>query len=454
MKISDQIKAVLLERAAVIKKLETHSLIVVTKTGEGESAVESIRRFTEAEQKTHDDLVAEIAAIDKQIVGLKAMESVLASQAVEVGAGGQPKPTPGLEVKPGFKAFKGQAFTRYVCALARSKGNLMQAELFARGWNDTTPEVGQILKAAVAAGTTTDPTWAAPLVQYNNMVSEFIELLRAETIIDKIKGLRRVPFMTRIPRQTSGSSAGWVGEGLSKPVSKLGFDTVLFPFAKIAVIIVITQELARLSSPAAEVLAKDDMIAAIAAFMDSQFLDSTVAPVTNVHPGSITNGVTPIPATGHTVATVTADISASMLAITNANIPMKSPVWIMSPTLQMFLMTLRTAQDLFAFRDEMSRGTLMGIPFIVSTAVVVTSGLSSLVLLDAAEIMYADDGQAVIDSSAEATLQLDDSPSTPPTTLVSLWQQNMLAIKAERFVYWERRRLPAVQVITGAGATA
>jgi hypothetical protein len=36
---------------------------------------------------------------------------------------------------------------------------------------------------AVAAGTTQDPTWAAPLVNYRIMTDEFIELLRPATIV-------------------------------------------------------------------------------------------------------------------------------------------------------------------------------------------------------------------------------------------------------------------------------
>ena len=142
------------------------------------------------------------------------------------------------EPKP-FKAFKGQAFTRYVMALACSKGNLVQAVEIAKRWHNETPEVVEVLRAAVAAGTTTDPAWAAPLVNYQVMASEFIELLRAETILGRLNGYRSVPFNIKIPRQTAGATANWVGEGLSKPVSRLVLDQVTLPWAKIAVICVI-----------------------------------------------------------------------------------------------------------------------------------------------------------------------------------------------------------------------
>ena len=51
------------------------------------------------------------------------------------------------------------------CAKLVCNGNLHEAaEYAAKRWNDSTPEVALTLKAAVAPGTTTDATWAVPLV--------------------------------------------------------------------------------------------------------------------------------------------------------------------------------------------------------------------------------------------------------------------------------------------------
>jgi len=67
--------------------------------------------------------------------------------------------------------------------------------------------------------------------------------------------------------------------------------------------------------------------------------------------------------------------------------------------------------------------------------------------------MLADDGSVTIDMSREASLQMDSAPTDPPTAatvLVSLWQQNLVAIKAERFINWLKRRPQAVGWISGA----
>jgi valyl-tRNA synthetase len=74
-------------------------------------------------------------------------------------------------------------------------------------------------------------------------------------------------------------------------------------------------------------------------------------------------------------------------------------------------------------------------------------------LLSAPDILLADDGQVSIDASQEASLQMDtapDSPATASTTFVSLWQQNQIGIRAERYINWAKRRSTAVAYISNA----
>jgi HK97 family phage major capsid protein len=272
--------------------------------------------------------------------------------------------------------------------------------------------------------------------------------MRPETLLGRMTGFRSVPFMVRMPRQTAGATAGWVGEGQPKPVSKLAFDSVTIPHTKIAVIIAITEELARWSSPSAEATVRQDLVNTVSDFMDKQFVDPLVAGVANVNPGSITNGVTPIPSTGSTVAQVTTDLNAAMSAMAVAGVPMRSRYWLLHPRTENYLRTLRTAQDVFAFRDEMNTGRLLGIQFISSTNMPIVGNLTSIVLVEASEIFVADDGEVMIDISREASLKLDTTPASSAEELVSLWQNNLVGIRAERYVYWSRRRDAAVQRIS------
>jgi HK97 family phage major capsid protein len=355
-------------------------------------------------------------------------------------------------------------------ALIASKGNMMQAEQIARNyWRDTTPQLAELFRAigqcggaesfvaqtraASSAATTTNPAWAGVLVYAQTMASEFIELLRPKTILGKLPDLRRVPFNTRMIRQLSGvSTAGWVGQGMSKPVGDLTLDAVTMPFTKVAVIVAMTEELARFSDPSAEMVVTDDMVLAIGQFLDKQFIDPANAPVANVNPGSITNGVTPIASTGSTVAQVTADLGTMLANMSGAGIPMDAPAWIMNARSQIYLGLLRGAMDQPAFPSVSTANTLLGFPIITSNSVPLGVGpgfLGMIVLLDQRQIFLADDGGVSLDVSREASIQLDTTPATPPAPLTSLWQQNLIGIKAERYIYWMRRYPQAVQLLTG-----
>jgi HK97 family phage major capsid protein len=438
-------------------------------TALSETAANDNRLFTEDEKKAFDKDQGEVRDIDAQLERLAEAERQVAGRA-------KPAPAPGndnggrAEVKP-FKPFKAQGFVRMVLAVARTKGNIHAAAEFATRWKDQTPEVeivlrtiaqtgempSEVFRAAVAAGTTTNPTWAGPLVYAQNLASEFIELLRPATVVGKLP-LRPVPFNVSIPRQTSGVAAQWVGEGQSKPVGQLNFDRLPIPWAKTSVICVITDELARFADPSAEMLVRDDLVLAIAQFVDLQFLDPTVAPLANVRPGAITNGgagvVISVPSTGLTVAEITADTTSLMKQMAAANLPMLDLRWIMTPAARITLQNIRTVQDLIAF-PEVGQGQFRGYPIVetnnVPTVTVPgpTLGQTSLILMDCSQILHASDPVVDVQSSNEASLQMDTAPATPPAPLVSMFQQNMLAIRAEQYQYWVRRHDKCVGMITG-----
>lgn len=419
-----------------------------------------------AATEEYDGLDSEVKSIDAHLKRLDALEKANAATAkpidavIDTKSGSEARVPARVEVKAANLP-KGTAFTRYAIALARSKGNLMQAAEIAKTWSDSTPEVESVLKAAVSAGTTTDTTWAKPLVEYTNMTSEFAELLRPATIIGRIPGLRRVPFEIKIPRQTGGSSVGWVGENKPKPVSALSFDQISLGRAKTAGIVVITDELARASSPSAEQIVRDDLVAQTAQFLDSQFVDPAKAAVANVSPASITNGVTPVTASGTDAEAARADAKALMSKFLTANLSLSGAVWIMTEVQALGFALLLNPLGQPEFPgiqiNGASGGTFMGLPVVLSENVPLnaTSGSegSRIILAKANEILLADDGETMLDVSSEASLQMDsapDSPASATTVMVSLWQMNLIGIRAERYINWAKRRAGAVQYIDSA----
>ena len=411
------------------------------------------RTLDAAESEEFDTLSDEITATETHIKRLETMEKSAIASAKPVTDVSGMRERSSITVKATNPVAKGTAFTRYVIAQCRAKGNLMQAAEIAKQWSDT-PEVEQVLKAAVAAGTTTDATWAAPLVPYQQMSNELIELLRPETIVGKMTQLRNVPFNVRIPGQTQGSTVNWVGETKPKPVSALAFEDITLRFNKIAGIVVISDELARLSTPSAEAIIRGDLVAQIAQFTDDSFINPAYAAVTDVRPASVTNTATVVPASGTDADALRADVRAVYSTFIAANMSTAGAVWVMTSTQAMAIGMMMNPLGQPEFPGiGATGGTLLGLNVIVSETVPGDSNGSIIVLLKQSEILLADEGGVTVDVSREASVQMNstpDDPATAATVLTSLWANNLLGIRAERMITWRKRRPQAVAYISGA----
>lgn len=452
MKISEQLAAFDARRKGITARMEE----LMAKAGE------EGRTLDASETEEYDGLAADLKAVDEHTTRLKAHEAAMVAKAAPVAAdAGRPAPGAGSAYDLGNRqpisvqrnAPKGTGFTRYCMALAVSKGNIVQAERLATQHFKDTPEVATVLRAAADAGTTSDPTWAGPLVQYNDMVSEFIDLLRNATILGRMNAVRRVPFNVRIPRKTSGSTGSFVGEGAPTPVREMAFDNITHPWAKASSIIVVSAELARMSNPAAEALCRQDLIDGISEFLDKRLVDPVYAGVSGTSPASLTHGVSPRQASGATLAAIDDDVAHLMRHYAAANLGLASGVWVMSPSLAITLSMLRTNQDTPAFPGmSVNGGTFYGLPAVTSNSVAPSGspGDQHLILVNQNEVLLSDDGQMMVEASAEASLQMNDEPSAGAQSLVSLWQNGLLGLKVDRWIYWSKRRSQAVQFIDGA----
>lgn len=225
------------------------------------------------------------------------------------------------------------------------------------------------------------------------------------------------------------------------------YDKATGGFSKVAGIVAITEELARFSTPSAEGVIQQDLISTISQFLDQQFIDPAVAAGANgLSPASITNGVKAIPASGKDAAAVRADVKKVFQAYIAANLSVAGAVWIMSETTALSLSLMLNALGQPEFPGlTMAGGTFFGLPAILSQTVG-----DNIVLAKASEILFADDGGVTLDVSREASLQMDSAPVAGATELVSLWQNGFIAMKAERFINWKRRRAEGVQYLSGA----
>jgi HK97 family phage major capsid protein len=477
--------------AEQLTALEATRAAKAARMGEVQSkASEEGRTKDEAEREEFATLRDEIKAIDAELVDLHEVEKMNGHRALAVVDGRRSTPraaeddsdsrstdaryrAPAQPIRTEPKLDKGIGFTRIVKCIAAGRGNLLQAHELARNTYGDQSEVALSVKglarigssnnidlierAAVQGGTTTDSDWAGPLVfPYPRLATEFLEFLRPRTILGRITGMTQIPFNVNIASQTSGGTAGWVGEGAAKPLTQWGYSSVNFRWAKIAAIVVQTEELMRFSSPSSDQLFRDELVRAIAERQDLDFLDPANAGTANIKPAAVTNGVTPIVSTGNDADHVRLDLENLLATYDAANLTLTNPVFIMSQTKARALSLMRNAlgQREFPELNLMGDGNFEGIPVVSSQYVTRfgTTGGEYIILINAPDIWFADDGQVTVDASREASLQMDSAPTEEAsggggTTTVSMWQTNSIAIRCERYVNWQKRRTAAVAVL-------
>lgn len=349
----------------------------------------------------------------------------------------------------------GVLFARYVRALAVAKGDPLSAQAYAdgrgRAWYST-PEVANALKALTGPVGTDDYTAAQRAVW-----RDFAEFLRPRTVVGRLQGIRRVPFKVRMIAAGQGTGAGWVGEEAPIPVSAMDLTDggeQLFAL-KSGGIAVVTMELVRNSDPVADGVVAADVGRAIAAAMDLAFIDPANGGTTDVKPPSVTHGATSFESSGTSVAAIDGDLKLMLQVLTDAELDLATAAWVMHPTTAASLALKRgTNNESQAFAGMTARGgTLLGLPVITSTACAATGspGERFIALVEASEILLADDGESELTITGDASLQMNDAPSAGAQQLVSLWQNGLVGIRGLRFMNWKRRRSAAVAVLRSVG---
>lgn len=326
---------------------------------------------------------------------------------------------------------KGIPFAQYVrakmvSALQAKEGVFVSPAQIAKAMKFSDPVVAYIEKATL--GSTTDTGFAAPLVQVQTYTADFIELLRAKTVFNRIGGYRNVPFNVKINGQLTGGSSQWVGEGEKKPLTNPTFGSVEIKEHKLAAIVAYTQELLRRADPAIDVLIRDDLLASVAALIDQTFLDDQAQ--TDTRPAGILNGVTAVRNSGTTTAAYEKDLSTLITQFLENNLSTDGCYFLMSETraMQMSLLRDPLGNTFFNGMGLSGNRSLMGLPVITSQAVG-----ERIILIKPSEILVAQDGGIDVSYSDQATLT--DGGATH-----HLWQENKFAMRVEKYITWAKRR--------------
>lgn len=323
---------------------------------------------------------------------------------------------------------KGRAFVRTIIARALGYDESACAARWGQGLGL------QIAKAAVPALTQAQADGGFE-------AREFFSLVFERSIIGRLVGIRRLDFYIRMLKMVTGSTAYWVSEGNTKPISRPAMLGSSLERMKIAGVIATTAE--SLTNPAAEAALQIDLQRAVTGLLDESFVDMNSPGVAGERPASITNGVTPIASTGDP----TEDLVALIAAFGG---DLASAFLITDPETATQIALARDAGGGFLFPDCGPRGgSLLGIPLIVSRSSPRESETGQIVLIDPAAVALAMD-PVRLEVATHTSLLMTDQSSGDAAQLVSLWQTNSAAFRAEIPANWELQHADSVTVITGA----
>lgn len=424
------------------------------------TALDAGRTKDADERETFSSLRDQLSALDAEIDDLKALEKMHQPTAtgLERNAPSQPH-RQSVPAAPKKKEQPGVRFAQLAKVLAISRMDVVpQIDVAAKMYGRDSAVFSIIKANEVAPGTTTTGNWAAPLIgEETSAVADFAEYLNPRTILGRfgqgdVPALRQVTFRSPLLLQTDGGDGYWVGEAKPKPLTSFGFDRNTLEPVKCANIAVLSMEHLRDSAPSSDIIVRDALVNALIKVQDIAFIDPMNAGSTGVRPASVLYQAPAIVSEGNDYTDVDIDLRSVVQKFIDADNALGSGVWVMSQQNAMALAMMRNelGQPVFAGMS-MRGGVLLDLPVITSR-----HAGSIVALINAEDIHYADYGDITVDLSREASLEmksatLSQDPLAPGTgaELVSLWQNNLVALKAERTVNWRRRRPVSAAYLTG-----
>ncbi|AWK90355.1 phage major capsid protein [Azospirillum thermophilum] len=340
-------------------------------------------------------LTADAAAFEKkeaEVVALKAqIERALKAQQLAADTAeptvGQPN-TPVMPTAPAQPATKVAKLGGLVKALYHAGGNHMLAQQWAEKHMGESHPVTKSLNTAVAA------SGGATLAE--DVANEVIELLRPRTVV-RASGPRVIPMprgTMRMPKQTSGVTGTYGGEGAKAGTQQLGTGNIVASFKKLTVLTPVSNDWLRYTSSATDAMVQDDVVLGLAGTEDLAFLrgDGTGEWPKGMRTIALPQNRIPSKA-AFDLESIDQELSAAILALELGDIPMLQPVWFFNPRIKEFLLNLKNSNGFYVYKEEMTaRGTLRGYPFKTTTRIPQNLGAGG----DETEILFGDMSQAMI----------------------------------------------------------
>jgi|GEM_PF-1255403 len=269
---------------------------------------------------------------------------------------------------------------------------------------------------------------------YRDEARVFLDTMRGFSAFDQIAALaQRVPMKRRISAMSAVIVGDGPNEGEAKAVSPFGIEDGQLALLKATALVVQSAELAGALTDTGIDFLLNQLRVALGPATDAQFFRSILA------------GVVPTLVTGADAEAFRFDVAAALLSLGLS--ATSRPVIVVDPVNALNLSFMVGADGCTAFPDmSFSGGVISGVPVFVSDGIAsadaVSPMTSQIVVLDA-QALAIDTGEIHLSPASDATFDLGTGP-------VSLWQNNLLGLRAERWVGASVARAGAVAVIDGA----
>jgi len=352
----------------------------------------------DVDQPEFDRLQAEIKDLDGRIEREKAAQELAGDKATlapgqeshpRLYAQGKDDPWTDDEAakRRGLLTSKGLVFGGVAKMIAAGGGSYFEAR------NISKELYGEqhIITKALVAGIGSSGGFILP----PEYINEIIELLRPLSVV-RASNPRTMPMprgtMT-LPAQTSPATATYGPEHTPISATQPALGQIVATYKKLRALVPISNDLLRYADPAADAFVRDDMVKVMALREDLAFImgDGTLesprgflsfanayAQASLGTAGTWLATANSIAAVGanfitsnetYTLSTVATEIGGMVNRLDTANVPDMRRVWFMHPRSWNYLNNVQNSLGVYVYRDELSRGALLGYPFKKSTQI-------------------------------------------------------------------------------------
>lgn len=432
------------KRADALAKLEA----LVAKDG---LFAEELRDFDALEREVRD-CDAEIERVDAAQLQAGVTAQPVAGQEghVRVEAADDPYASDECAARMGF----GRSRSLVVGAMARmcavAGGNPFFAQQMAQRQYGERHPVTRALEVSVGS--------SGGFIVPPDYMNEIVELLRPLAVV-RAAGPRVIPMprgtMT-LPAQTSPATASYGTETAKISSSQQGVGQITASFKKLTALVPVTNDMMRFASPAADAFVRDDLVKVIALREDLAFLmgDGTqaspmgftafasryavntggAAPAYSSTADSVwgTGGNFVTSNETYDLSTAASELGGLPNKLDTANVVDLKRVWFMHPRTFNYLFNVQNSLGVYVYRDELTKGLLLGYPVKRSTQIPINlwdaSGTnrdcSLVILTEMTEAMIFDSMSLELAVSREGTY-VDSGGNT-----VSAFQSDQTLIRA------------------------